>query len=149
MPSSFKNITDVNTAFSAQDINENCMCDCAALYLITHKQFWWLLAWWTLTSTLTFLFLRPVLLFQSAILCFWNTVKKLLSTITNDLPDLTDLRPLSFVMLDITAMYVKRPVFFSTHLHMSTPIIWNLVILPTQKVIVTVTEAYGRLKWLR
>jgi len=63
-PSGFKNIKDVNTVFPAHDINENTrrMCDCVALYPIAHKQFSCILAWWTLTSTLTFLFLRPVLL---------------------------------------------------------------------------------------
>jgi len=37
--SRFKNIKDVNTVFPAQNIKENSMCDCAALYPIAHKQF--------------------------------------------------------------------------------------------------------------
>jgi hypothetical protein len=130
VPSCFTNVKDTNAVFSAQDINANSMCDCAALYLIAHKQFSRLLAWWTLTSTLTFLFLSTC---TPSFRAPFYVSKALLRTcfLPLQMTSLTSQTKGSFfcVILDITTIYAKPLVFFYTYLYTSTPVIWNLVII--------------------
>ena len=113
-PPGIKNITDVNAVFPARNKSENscCLPDCTPAVLLTIGM---------VNFDINSHFYVPLNLTPSFRASFYASKallrKNLLSVIINDLPETTDWRPLSYVMLDITTIHAKPLVLFSTYLH--------------------------------